>query len=322
MPVYRDEAVVLRTHKLGEADRIVTMLSRQHGKIRAVAKGVRRTGLAVRRPARAVHGRRPAALQGPQPRHRAAGRVARLLRGRDRRTTTPRYTAANAMVEAADKLTEPEAVAAAVPAARRRAALALPARAPRRPHARLLPAARARRSPAGRRASPTAPRCGRPGPHTAFVVQLGGVVCDDVAPAGPPGSTRDHRAARLAAGRGWDVAEAATSAPGARPAASSPPTRSATSSAGCARCSTSRPETTATEPRSRRRTATPVPFRPLDWTGLYPPAMPAGAVPDHVAIVMDGNGRWANRKGLTRIEGHRAGRRRCSTSSPARSRSA
>src|ERR1051325_11162408 len=40
---YRDEAVVLRTHKLGEADRIVTMLSRQHGKIRAVAKGVRRT---------------------------------------------------------------------------------------------------------------------------------------------------------------------------------------------------------------------------------------------------------------------------------------
>ena len=43
MPTYRDEAVVLRTHKLGEADRIVTMLSRQHGKIRAVAKGVRRT---------------------------------------------------------------------------------------------------------------------------------------------------------------------------------------------------------------------------------------------------------------------------------------
>ena len=43
MPTYRDEAVVLRTHKLGEADRIVTMLSREHGKIRAVAKGVRRT---------------------------------------------------------------------------------------------------------------------------------------------------------------------------------------------------------------------------------------------------------------------------------------
>jgi DNA repair protein RecO (recombination protein O) len=43
VPTYRDEAVVLRTHKLGEADRIITMLSRNRGKIRAVAKGVRRT---------------------------------------------------------------------------------------------------------------------------------------------------------------------------------------------------------------------------------------------------------------------------------------
>lgn len=43
MPLYRDEAIVLRTQKLGEADRIVTVLSRQHGRIRAVAKGVRRT---------------------------------------------------------------------------------------------------------------------------------------------------------------------------------------------------------------------------------------------------------------------------------------
>ena len=43
MPLYKDEAVVLRTHKLGEADRIVTMLSKSHGQIRAVAKGVRRT---------------------------------------------------------------------------------------------------------------------------------------------------------------------------------------------------------------------------------------------------------------------------------------
>jgi len=43
VPTYRDEAVVLRTHKLGEADRIITMLSRSRGKLRAVAKGVRRT---------------------------------------------------------------------------------------------------------------------------------------------------------------------------------------------------------------------------------------------------------------------------------------
>lgn len=43
MPTYRDRAVVLRTHKLGEADRIITLLSREHGKVRAVARGVRRT---------------------------------------------------------------------------------------------------------------------------------------------------------------------------------------------------------------------------------------------------------------------------------------
>lgn len=41
--LYRDEAIVLRTHKLGEADRIVTLLTRQRGRVRAVAKGVRRT---------------------------------------------------------------------------------------------------------------------------------------------------------------------------------------------------------------------------------------------------------------------------------------
>ena len=43
MPLYRDQAIVLRTHKLGEADRIITLLTRQNGKVRAVAKGVRRT---------------------------------------------------------------------------------------------------------------------------------------------------------------------------------------------------------------------------------------------------------------------------------------
>jgi len=41
--LYRDQAVVIRTQKLGEADRIVTLFSREHGRIRAVAKGVRRT---------------------------------------------------------------------------------------------------------------------------------------------------------------------------------------------------------------------------------------------------------------------------------------
>jgi len=41
--VYRDQAIVLRTQKLGEADRIITLFTREHGRIKAVAKGVRRT---------------------------------------------------------------------------------------------------------------------------------------------------------------------------------------------------------------------------------------------------------------------------------------
>ena len=43
MSLYRDDGIVLRTHKLGEADRIVTLLTRRNGRVRAVAKGVRRT---------------------------------------------------------------------------------------------------------------------------------------------------------------------------------------------------------------------------------------------------------------------------------------
>ncbi len=42
-PVYRDAAVVLRTYKLAEADRIVVLMTEHHGKVRAVAKGVRKT---------------------------------------------------------------------------------------------------------------------------------------------------------------------------------------------------------------------------------------------------------------------------------------
>jgi len=41
--LYRDEGVVLRTHKLGEADRIVVLMTAGRGKVRAVAKGVRKT---------------------------------------------------------------------------------------------------------------------------------------------------------------------------------------------------------------------------------------------------------------------------------------
>ena len=43
MGLYRDQGIVLRTWRLGEADRIVNLLTERHGKVRAVVKGVRKT---------------------------------------------------------------------------------------------------------------------------------------------------------------------------------------------------------------------------------------------------------------------------------------
>ena len=184
MPLYRDEAVVLRTHKLGEADRIVTMLTRQHGKIRAVAKGVRRTA--------SKFGARlePFMVADVQ-----------LFEGRSLDTITQAesvgsygaeitadygsYTAASAMVEAADKLTDAE------PQLQQYlllvGALRSLARAEHGSSLTLDSYLLRALSIAGW--SPSFVDCavtGTPGPHSAFVVQLGGVVADEVAPPGAP----------------------------------------------------------------------------------------------------------------------------------------
>ncbi len=42
-------------------------------------------------------------------------------------------------------------------------------------------------------------------------------------------------------------------------------------------------------------------------SGAKPPLIPAELVPRHVALVMDGDGRWASNRGLVRTEGHKAG---------------
>ena len=42
MSLYRDKAIVLRTYDLREADRIIVMMTEEHGKVRAVANGVRK----------------------------------------------------------------------------------------------------------------------------------------------------------------------------------------------------------------------------------------------------------------------------------------
>ena len=55
---------------------------------------------------------------------------------------------------------------------------------------------------------------------------------------------------------------------------------------------------------SRRKKITPpTPHR----TGVTPPKLDAKQIPNHVALVMDGNGRWAKQRGLARTAGHEAG---------------
>lgn len=217
MPLYRDEAVVLRTHKLGEADRIVTMLSRRHGKIRGVAKGVRRT--ASRFGARLE----PFMVVDVQ-----------LYEGRSLDTITQAeslgsygaaiaadyasYTAASAMVETADRLTDADSglqqYLLLVGALRSLARGEHPAGLTLDSY--LLRAM----SVAGW--APSFVDCavtGAAGPHTAFVVQLGGVVADEVAPPGTPrldAATLGLLAALLSGD--WAAAESAT--PGSRAQAS------------------------------------------------------------------------------------------------------
>ncbi len=175
---------MLRTHKLGEADRIVTMLSRHHGKIRAVAKGVRRT--ASKFGAR-LEPFMVADVQLYEGRSLDIITQAESLGSYGVEITSDygSYTAASAMVETADKVTEDDGslqqylllVGALRSLARREHAASLTL------DSYLLRAL----SVAGW--APSFSDCamtGAPGPHSAFVVQLGGVVADEVAPPGAP----------------------------------------------------------------------------------------------------------------------------------------
>ncbi|MDX2375455.1 DNA repair protein RecO [Microbacterium sp. LRZ72] len=211
MPTYRDEVVVLRTHKLGEADRIVTMLSRAHGKVRAVAKGVRRTS------SRFGARLEPFMVVDVQ---LYAGRSLDIIQqaeslgayGAEIVADYDRYTTANAMVETADRLNEAEATPQQylllVGGLR---ALSRGEHAPRSILGSYLLRVMA--------LSGWAPslvdcaRCGAVGPHRTFVPQAGGVVCDACAPAG---SARIGTAAievlRAQMAGEWDVVDAAAPA--------------------------------------------------------------------------------------------------------------
>ncbi|MGB5937774.1 MAG: DNA repair protein RecO [Ornithinimicrobium sp.] len=183
MPLYRDAAIVLRTHKLGEADRIVTLLTRGRGKVRAVAKGVRRT--------RSKFGARlePGMVVDVQ-----------CYEGRNLDTVTQAeslasygdaisrdyeaWTAANAMLELCDQLINEHEVAARqfVLLAGGLAALAEGDHDPRLVLDSFLLRTMAI---AGWAASFTdCARCGEGGPHRAFNVRVGGAVCSVCRPPG------------------------------------------------------------------------------------------------------------------------------------------
>ncbi|MEU0197197.1 MULTISPECIES: polyprenyl diphosphate synthase [unclassified Streptomyces] len=62
-------------------------------------------------------------------------------------------------------------------------------------------------------------------------------------------------------------------------------------------------------PAASARPAPAAVFRlpPPHPSGRRPPRIPPAHLPHHVAVIMDGNGRWAQQRGLPRYEGHRAG---------------
>lgn len=182
MPLYRDEAVVLRTHKLGEADRIVTMLSRHHGQIRAVAKGVRRTAskfgsrlepfMVV--DAQFYEGKSLDIVNQAETIGSYGGSIV---------DDYAVFTAANAMVEAAERLTSesssPQQYLLLVGALR--------SLAKKEHDSSLILDSYLLRALSIAGWAPSfedCARCQAPGTHTSFVMQIGSVVCGDCKPIG------------------------------------------------------------------------------------------------------------------------------------------
>ena len=184
MALYRDTGVVLRVHKLGEADRIVTLITRRHGKVRAVAKGVRR-----------MKSRFGARLEpfGHVDVQFYTGRTLDVITQVETMDAFgiglvgdyPRYTAGCAVLETADRL----AVEEGEPAMRLYLLVtgALRALAGRERDPSLVLDAFLLRAMAYAGWAPAVAECARcnePGPHQAFSVPAGGAVCARCRPAG------------------------------------------------------------------------------------------------------------------------------------------
>jgi DNA repair protein RecO (recombination protein O) len=207
--LYRDEGVVLRTQKLGEADRIITLLTRENGRVRAVAKGVRRTTSkfgARLEPFSHVDvqmyvGRSLDIVTQVESFHAYGSGLA---------SDYARYTAGTAMLETAERLTAEEREPAVQQYLLLVAGLRALTAAEHDPG--LVLDAYLLRSLAVAGWAPSfedCARCSAPGPHRAFALPAGGVVCPDCRPPGsaaPAPETLELMAALLSGD--WAVADA------------------------------------------------------------------------------------------------------------------
>ena len=186
--LYRDEAVVLRTYRLGEADRIIVMLTRSHGQVRAVAKGVRRTTSrfgARLEPFSMVdvqlhRGRSLDVVAQVETLHP----FARAIAG-----DYAVFTCASTMVETAERLTQDDGDLGTSDSPQQYLLLygALSALARRRHASGLVLDSYLLRALALAGWAPSCydcARCGAPGPHAAFHIQAGGAVCAVCRPGG------------------------------------------------------------------------------------------------------------------------------------------
>jgi DNA repair protein RecO (recombination protein O) len=176
---YRDDAVVLRTQKLGEADRIITLLTRHNGRVRAVARGVRRTKSrwgARLEPFTHVD------VMIHNGRSLDSITQAEVIRayGTPLVSDYPKYTAGTAMLETAERFTENEGEPAVQQYLLLVGALRTLAAGEHAPP--LVLDAFLLRSLSVNGYAPSfgdCAKCGLPGPNRFFSVQTGGVLCHD-----------------------------------------------------------------------------------------------------------------------------------------------
>jgi DNA repair protein RecO (recombination protein O) len=212
--LYRDDALVLRVQKLGEADRIITLFTRRRGRVRAVAKGVRRTS--SRYGARLEpFGHVDVQFVEGRTLHAITQVEGIDLYGKRLMDDYPRYTSASAIAETAERLTAVEEEPALRLYQLTLGAVRALAGAEHAPSLVLDSYLLRAMGVAGwALALSECAVCGTPGRHRAFSVPAGGCVCSDCRPAGaarPAPPTLDLMTA-LAAGD-WKNADRSTVGP-------------------------------------------------------------------------------------------------------------